>query len=705
MPQNTVFRIHPAIGIARVGNSADYYIAPETSAGLSQGITSGSLDSQITGGLPIKPGTENETITSSDLRDADGRLKRQAARFRIVLYDLNAYEYRKYPTNSGVEIKIGSKFENKTVVDIVWTVHLANKKANCWKLEPPPGGLAGLPAYANGKRPELRNPTFGIPPHTQGEPPDPGSKVRLKNLVIDAGPRAIKASQQTRVAFDKFTAASYGSVNEASRIKSLPNYPKSFPASDAVNPLLNNSTDVPVSGSNPITSLGEITTDSQGRLLVLGGYGRASGFNEQGHADPDAPLINDVDNDNWFDDTSDGPVSALLVFDDGSTRAVDSDAWVVSTDPSYAPQIRNVVTVWDEVLTTWVEKFGLMPTLYDKGSYQQNYWPRFGDEIFPILKAAELQRWNTNLPWNKPGGYDSHRVKDLEEDPSGTFDLIRNPGNNAQSSDGSLMPLALGDNQKSFLSLTTLQYFFVSQWAGGYLYRYKPKDLGPGEYLDKTVLTNCLGGRFGPGIDLTFVVRDPNLYKEDWMDPKIGPFRINARKFDYSAATESEPFLGVGYIPSDSNHREIEPGDLVKFMAIPWHADYNSCATHLPDPNPQGNKNLYWSWPAQRPVAVYTYDDLATVENQTSPPTLLPNYQRYSVRGEGTHATDPKMVGRYQIRKDILNNWDKIGFVIQGPAISGYNSKICREDWYVEVESGFKKDYSNTVFPWPSQKL
>ncbi|PCE27289.1 LodA/GoxA family CTQ-dependent oxidase [Burkholderia ubonensis] len=702
MSKISVLRIHPAIGMARVGNSEEYYIAPETSAGLST-----EASTSITGGLPIKPDTENTTITSSDLRDAEGRLKRQAARFRIVLSEQDTDPYNQYPMYSGTEIKIGSIVAGKTVIDIVWTVHLANKKANCWRLEPLKNdGLAGLPAYEGGKRPELRNLDFGS---------DPNSKDRLRKLVIDAGPRAIKASQTTTIKFDKFGTASYGSTNEFKKIKSLPNYPKSFPASDAVNPLLNNSTVAPPSGSNPITTLGEMTTDRYGRLLVMGGYGRACGFDAQGNANPDEPLNHDVDNDNWLDDTSDGPVSAFLVFNDGSTRVVDSDAWVVSTDPSYAPQIRNVVTLWDDIFTTWTEKFQLNPTLYRLKNYQQSYLPKFDDEILPILQAAELQRWSTNLPWNTPGGSDFHRVDSLKESPSATFSQIRNPNDPNQALENNyLMPLSLGDSQKSFLTLTTLQYFLVEQWANKRYSNDKPKMLGLGEALDKTVLTNCLGGRLGPGIDMTFIVRDPNLYKADWtndpntppkMAPKIGPFRINARKFDYSAATKAEPFLSVGYIPLDPDHKEIEPGDLGKFMAIPWHTDYNSCATHLPDPNPDGNTNLYWSWPAQRPVAVYTYDDLAAVKGQSNPPATLPDYQRYSVRGEGTWAGTADMVGRYQQRKGILVNWDKIGFVIQGPAIRGYDSKICRENWYVEVESRFEKDYSNKVYPWPSQEI
>jgi hypothetical protein len=66
-----VLRVHPAIGIARVGNSDEYYLAPETVAGVPVDAA-GSLS----GGLPIREGTESETITAAGLRDKYGRLKR-----------------------------------------------------------------------------------------------------------------------------------------------------------------------------------------------------------------------------------------------------------------------------------------------------------------------------------------------------------------------------------------------------------------------------------------------------------------------------------------------------------------------------------------------------------------------------------------------------------------------------------------------------
>src|SRR5918993_4944670 len=81
--------IHPSIGVARVGNSDDaFLIGPE-----------------VTDPPPDPPGF---------YRDAAGKLKRQAARFRV--YGLNA---------AGEAV---AELTCDTAV-IQWTVHLANKKA------------------------------------------------------------------------------------------------------------------------------------------------------------------------------------------------------------------------------------------------------------------------------------------------------------------------------------------------------------------------------------------------------------------------------------------------------------------------------------------------------------------------------------------------------------------------------------------------
>ena len=81
--------IHPAIGVARVGNSpAGFFVGPE-----------------VTEPAPEKPGF---------YRDATGALKRQAARFRIYGY------------NAAGEV-VGELTAD--TADIRWTVHVANRKA------------------------------------------------------------------------------------------------------------------------------------------------------------------------------------------------------------------------------------------------------------------------------------------------------------------------------------------------------------------------------------------------------------------------------------------------------------------------------------------------------------------------------------------------------------------------------------------------
>jgi hypothetical protein len=88
-------RIHPAIGIARVGNSpGEYFIGPE---------------------VPFPTGPP-----PGGYRDPQGRLKRQAARFRVYGYD-----------SAGKVVGELTSAE----ADIVWSVKIANKKAGWYQFD------------------------------------------------------------------------------------------------------------------------------------------------------------------------------------------------------------------------------------------------------------------------------------------------------------------------------------------------------------------------------------------------------------------------------------------------------------------------------------------------------------------------------------------------------------------------------------------
>ncbi|AQR68808.1 hypothetical protein BZG29_11010 [Janthinobacterium sp. LM6] len=706
----TGLRIHPAIGIARVGNSEEYYLGPESLAGMPLAGQDG------TGGLPIRPGTEDTTIASTELRDAGGKLKRQAARFRIYQYAFDAADgVESYPLGrrgAAAEVAIGSMVDGKIVKDIVWTVHLANKKANSWE------GGEGVAPFDKQRAPALRNPAFGTPgsPHF-GTPADP---LRLKLLVIDPGPRTVQASRQGVQQFDTSTPPSCADAASGA-VRSLPDYPVSFPRGGPPG--------APAQGPGAIiASLGAIATETNGRLLVLGGYGKACGFDAQGNYSPAAVLHDNVNNDNWFDDVADGPVTAMLLFADGTARSVEGSAWVISSDPSYAPQTANVVSLWDDLYCTWLEKMALRPAVYADGSYQTGYRSNFSTDVQPILRAASLQRWTTSLPPRAIKEHDLLGKMKADGLSYPIMNFIRHPDQTGAPSLKPQMPLSLGDAGSSLLTLTRAQYFFMDQWAHGqYVADSGDFLLGAGEALDRTVLFNCLGGRYSPGIEMGFIVRDSGLYRQAWRRHDAGgPFRINAQHLDYAAAVRDQPFLGAGYMPLRGG--EVQPGDVSKFMALPWHTDYNSCATHLPDPNPGGkvlnnqqaidaatalkgngyNTLLYSSWPAQRPVAVYTYDDVVANGGELATP-------RYSVRGKGTRADGvpsttaenaeidrPAMhVGRYQDRAQFLLNWHRIGVVVQSTVIArkAGEKAICK-DYYLEVESLFDSDESNLVEYW-----
>ena len=135
-------KIHPAIGIARMGNSENaYFIGPE-----------------IIDPKPEEPGF---------YRDAEGRLKRQAARFRIYGYDV-----------------AGTVVQELTAdwADIQWSVHVANRKAAWYRWD-----MALDIPEAKGHELPRRNATV--------------TGDQRQGLVIDGGTRSIHGANQNGSAY------------------------------------------------------------------------------------------------------------------------------------------------------------------------------------------------------------------------------------------------------------------------------------------------------------------------------------------------------------------------------------------------------------------------------------------------------------------------------------------------------------------------
>src|ERR1700733_10066263 len=214
----TTYRIHPGVGIARLGNSPNgFYIAPERPVALP-------TDCDNRGNPLLSPDGAQE-LPVKTFKDQEGRVKRQAARFQIWAYDDESPQGR--PLKLGDQIEGGCNAG--TLINILWRVYLANKKASWYEFLQ----LQGEHGYATDH--PLRN----------AEITDPGARQRL---IIDPGPRTVDHQSHRTARFDRGGREVYA-----------PTFP-------------------PELKPNSIDTLGDLITDDTGRLLVLGGHGNSGSY-------------------------------------------------------------------------------------------------------------------------------------------------------------------------------------------------------------------------------------------------------------------------------------------------------------------------------------------------------------------------------------------------------------------------------------------
>jgi len=429
MAKITQVKIHPAIGIARLGNSpTDFFIGPE---------------------IPL-----DHTQPAGGYKDSACRVKRQAARFRLFGYD-----------NNGNVVKELTSAD----ADITWTVHLCNKKA-------------GTPARNSGV-----------------------TGADRAGLTIDPGPRSLTGPTQAA----KFDTGVFK-----------------------------------IPGQSALTiPLGEVRTDVDGRLLVLGGFGTSK-------SSPPGPLNGDfLDNDNWCDDVSDGPVTATVKLkSDGSTPPV-TGAWVLCPPPKFAPSLDSVITLYDRLFDLAVSQHWLQaPT---KPSYTQ--------DIFPILNRA-TQVANVNQSASGHHAF-THPVIDTP-----TRNLIFNRLKGSGGDMPNLNQAQLTDTQQGMMAAWNANNF-TNDWTGVPA----PGTTVTPEGMDRAALEACVGAAFFPGIEAGGIAATPIIDASLYLEP----FRLNQTK--------------------------VNAGDMTANMACPWQADFSACAENwwpVPRPNQviQQNTGNYQEW-------------------------------------------------------------------------------------------------------------
>lgn len=460
--------------------------------------------------------------------------------------------------------------------DIKWSVHLANKKAQGYQFQ----AALDIPDAVDMKVPR-RNAGIKFPDRGQ--------------LAVDPGPRSISG---------KDVSGGKEHLFDTGTFKGTP---------------------VP---------LGEIRTDKAGRLLVLGGTGRSASPSNAPIYDPANP--NSFNNaDDWYDDISDGPVSATVSIN-GHAIPVE-DAWVSVAPPNYAPNTVGWRTLYDALVDVYVEC----------GWMQMPRQVSFVTDILPVLRRLSNLQWvnkgfATMFGKGCPMDFDNDEfIRRLAQTPEGKSDpfgelrqMIFNsfrpfyPKVKVPPIWPHVWPWIYGDAYGSFtadsadnnLTLPSVQETMLRRWVAGDFVNDWPRTTLPAAslnkvplaqqpaMLDKAALHFCLADAFHPGCEMTWAMRHASMYDK--------PFRIRRRPVgqpepNYGDTLDQQTALRPGgplYAQG--------PGDLTRWMALPWQGDTAFCRSGYDfDYDPF----VPTFWPARVPNQVLTEEDYQTVINTSLP--------------------------------------------------------------------------------------
>ncbi|MBL4674373.1 MAG: LodA/GoxA family CTQ-dependent oxidase [Arenicella sp.] len=621
----TRIRVYPGIGMARLGNSDEYFLGPE-----APGVVS---DPGGTGG----PGPNGGSY-----RDGDENLKRQAQRYRLYGYDADDNLVGEINSDDG---------------DIKWRVHVRNMKAANYAFQ-------GAYLFDNSK---FRNPSI------QADKTDP---IERDKLIIDPGPQNIDSSTQQPLVLrgDIFTDVKTGT---------LPGYLR-YECFTPVDP--NEDVEVTYAEAKGI-ELGQLRLDQKQRLIFVPSPGKSEcvttpkielsnpseTYNPPNGPNPDNPLINQFAYFNvpgWWDDTCGGEIDATVTLNDGrvlstrdgvksaadeGTRNATNGGWIVTAPPKYSPYMYHVVSILDRV-------FEAFPEADPNKGKQTNFYR----DVYPILSRAVNYGWvsaeasgvqpnSRNLAHGpkQAGNMLSPANMRAFSDPSEKSIFVRKQiyGLMRHAEGGKLVdtlppappmsappprkagvgpvergnqmpklwgtagkPLQndqLGHNiPNQYLSLTDWQLSRMKNWADGdfevgTLEQPKPLDQLPLDQqplaMNSAALEPTIGGGFHPGIEFPYLI----AYREKF-----------AEAFRVAEGTE--------------------PGSVAAFMSSPWQGDYWSC-------------NSAW-WPVQRPDIVFDYDEA------TGDRTYKEWFRGYDSQGQPLSSSD----GYNQ----MVYAWPKLGMVL-----------------------------------------
>jgi L-lysine 6-oxidase len=559
---NVTYRIHPAIGFARVGNSPHaWYLEPTT-----------------VGGLPTELDAQGAEHTVTHFKQA-GQIKRQAARFRI---------YRHEEGQKPVEVTSGNGIRS-----VRWTVHVANKKAAWYQFQE----LQGNVMLGENNTYEKQ----GVPLRNSDTTGD-----ARQQLIIDPGPRTL-TEPGGWVEFDAASAGDYPHVSFPS--PSLSPYPVTTLGQ------------VRMTERGEILVLGGYGNAGGPPGSNIQTFAGANGWFDDVC---DGPVSAEIETDDgethrlgaWV--VSGAPKLAPELVNIASLADTFIDVGVRLM--GLCPALYN-----NGYQTTYVAclERDILPIFQAMKEYR---WVANVDAMvsiatppFDLSDLSDENRANRMAVlsmFRNPGN--GHFDPELAHQHQQLFAENGFPLMPLNSGDNSISNILI----EKFMALTPTQYFLLHQWAAGSCVsrRQDPnagRDWTWADPRDVAAAGNAVGEPMAPGIEVTWTMRNPIILTPG------DPFRVAPEDADYRTSglspSRDETLTGGGCQPGDLTKRMAIP-----WQADFYDCSVQDVNFTTPQSNKTiSNANriplaptffAYW-WPAQSPYNVY--DGASTAADQT----------------------------------------------------------------------------------------
>ena len=672
LKDNIVYSIYPPLGVARVGNGP-----PNKDDVVFQ---------------PNKPwsnlfesGNPNKYITE------DGLVRKMAQRFTVGYTTSNGHEFNNFDPDK---------------YNIRWTVEVANKKPfwyyfnNCLDLSVQTNNHNNISkAFSDDEIAPAVSANRRNPNVTDGEN---GTNNYRKELVNSPGPISVD------------------NLNGRTKIDIMGMFPYSLGEEDHVVKLLK---------TKPRqVKLGTIECDTDGSLIFYAGDGVSSSLVASDLNTDFADNSNWYDDicDGRVTAT------LLPKSKSDSTIVIDQPdqaSWIVTTPPDYAPQIQPLISMADLMVgcnenpvgkaINFFQIFSIFYKLY------RMQWVNIGDFLAPSFKH-EIDKiieetGNLNFLYDNREVNRDFRTKLVELFRNPTYDYSNEPIIPTKN-ETSIDETKLGKDPLLYPSYpgdgvdypgSPAQWFAIPPYFYTYLELYKdgkfslPSTFGTPSSMDEiakyysryfdgisdsltsiqysgwAVYETLYGGGFHPGVEITWPFRHKEIYKQtgileihDFSPMPI--IRINAATSQEQAAIFYKDFgqqinaqdVQDSLVPgSDKSWLwKITPGDLTKWMGIPWQSDAASCQlvyTESEYPIPA------W-WAANLPVSVLTSDSYEKLKDRSITKATRKNI--FANRQTWLHTVDSGYVGYHAEGGytngliSMVNKWKDIGIVTGQPS-------------------------------------